>query len=177
MAVRVENRKTGDSSHFERGQIVGARLAGESVAKKNAKTVYRERHFLGLCRHTRIMGKTISAKRNSGQKSTLTERDHPTLRRIVSKHNRTTGTQVNCSRTEYSSCRPCFLKNCPTSTVGLQLPNLRLLKVMLRCVNDGVTTIKPGHQTTGNGCVIWSDESSFTLYPTSGRVCVWRTPT
>jgi hypothetical protein len=28
---------------------------------------------------------------------------------------------------------------------------------MVRCVNDGVTTIKPGHQTTGNTCVIWSD--------------------
>jgi hypothetical protein len=24
--------------------------------------------------------------------------------------------------------------------------------------------------------VIWSDESSFTLFPTSGRVYVWRTP-
>ena len=24
--------------------------------------------------------------------------------------------------------------------------------------------------------VIWSDESFFTLFPTSGRVCVWRTP-
>jgi hypothetical protein len=64
----------------------------------------------------------------------------------------------------------------PTSTVGLQLLNLRLLKVMLRCVNDGVTTIKPGHQTTGNAHVIWSDESSFTMFPTSARVYVRRTP-
>jgi hypothetical protein len=30
----------------------------------------------------------------------------------------------------------------PTSTVGLQLLNRWFLKVMLRCVNDGVTTIK-----------------------------------
>jgi hypothetical protein len=37
----------------------------------------------------------------------------------------------------------------PISTVGLQLLNLWLLKVMLRCVNDGVTNIKPRHQTTG----------------------------
>jgi hypothetical protein len=62
-----------------------------------------------------------------------------------------------------------------TSTAGLQLLNLWLLKVMLRCVNDGVTPIKPGHQTTGNACVIWSDESSFTLFPTSCRVYVLRT--
>jgi hypothetical protein len=45
---------------------------------------------------------------------------------------------------------------------------------MLRIVNNGVTTIKPGHQETGNARVIWSDESPFTLFPTSGRV--WRTP-
>jgi hypothetical protein len=40
----------------------------------------------------------------------------------------------------------------PTSgvAVGLQLLNLWLLKVMLRCVNDGVRTIKPWHQTRGN---------------------------
>jgi hypothetical protein len=46
---------------------------------------------------------------------------------------------------------------------------------MLRCIS-GVTTIKHGHQTTGNMCMLWSDESSFTLYPTSGKVYVWRTP-
>jgi hypothetical protein len=33
----------------------------------------------------------------------------------------------------------------PTFTVGLKLLNLSLLKVMLICINDGVTTIKPGH--------------------------------
>jgi hypothetical protein len=47
---------------------------------------------------------------------------------------------------------------------------------MLRCVNDGVTTIKPGHQTAGNAPVIWSDESTYVLLPTSERVYVWRTP-
>jgi hypothetical protein len=63
-----------------------------------------------------------------------------------------------------------------TSTVGLQLLNLWLLKAMLRCVNDDVTTIKPGHETSGNARVTWPDESSFTLFPASGRVYVWRTP-
>jgi hypothetical protein len=36
--------------------------------------------------------------------------------------------------------------------------------------------MKPGHQTTEKARVIWSDESSFTLFPTSGRVYSWRTP-
>jgi hypothetical protein len=35
--------------------------------------------------------------------------------------------------------------------------------------------MKPGHQTTGNTCVIWSDESSFTLFHASCRDYVWRT--
>jgi hypothetical protein len=35
-----------------------------------------------------------------------------------------------------------------TSMVQLQLLNLWLLKVMLSCINNGVTTIKCGHQTT-----------------------------
>jgi hypothetical protein len=43
---------------------------------------------------------------------------------------------------------------------------------MLRCINDGVMTIKSGHQTTGNVCVIWS----FALFLTSGRIYIWRTP-
>jgi hypothetical protein len=46
---------------------------------------------------------------------------------------------------------------------------------MLRWVKDGVMTIKRGHHTTGNMRMIWSDEWSFTLFSTSGRVYVWRT--
>jgi hypothetical protein len=46
---------------------------------------------------------------------------------------------------------------------------------MLRCVNGCVTTIEPGHQTMGNARAIWSDESSYTLFPASGRVYVWKT--
>jgi hypothetical protein len=76
----------------------------------------------------------------------------------------------------------------PTSTVGLQLLNLWLLKVIFRCIDEGLTTINPGHQTNGNSHVIESHELSFThikkslclknteLFPTSRRVYIWRTP-
>jgi hypothetical protein len=39
-------------------------------------------------------GNTTSVKSNSGRKSTLTERDRRTIRRIVSKNHRTTAAQV-----------------------------------------------------------------------------------
>jgi predicted transcriptional regulator len=148
----------GDLSDFERGQIVGARLAGASVIKSTT--------LLGVSRTTvsKVMstytnhGKTTSAKRDSERKSTLTEIDRRALR-IVSKNRiNTAAAQVNCSRTEYvfilKTLFPQKLSNVsstnPTSTVGLELLNLRLLKVMHRCVNNGVTTLKPGYQTTGN---------------------------
>jgi transposase len=65
-------------------------LAGASVIKIAI--------LLGVSRGTvfKVMsaytnhGKTTSAKRNSGRKSTLTERDRCTLRRIVSKNYSTT---------------------------------------------------------------------------------------
>jgi hypothetical protein len=65
------------------------------------------------------------------------------------------------------------IKTCKT---GLQLLNFWLEEGMLRCANDGVTTMIPRHQTTGNERVLWSDKSSFTLFPTSGGIYVWRTP-
>jgi predicted transcriptional regulator len=39
-------------------------------------------------------GKTASAMRNSGRKSTLTERDHHTFRRIVLKNHTTTAAHI-----------------------------------------------------------------------------------
>jgi transposase len=79
-----------DLPDFERRQIVGGRLAGVSVIKTAI--------FLGVSRATvsKVMsactnpGKTTSAKRNSGRKSTLTERDHYILRNIFSKNHRIT---------------------------------------------------------------------------------------
>jgi transposase len=84
----------GDLFDFEKGQVFGERLAGASVTE--TATV------LGVSRATvsKVMsaytnhGKTTSAKRNSGRKSTVTERDRRTLRRIVSRNHTTAAAQV-----------------------------------------------------------------------------------
>jgi IS30 family transposase len=90
-----ENPKMGDLSNFERGQIIGARSAGASM-KRTAT-------LLGVLRATvsKVMlayrmhhGKTTSVKRNSGRKSTLTERECHTSRRIVLKYHITTAAPV-----------------------------------------------------------------------------------
>jgi transposase len=84
-----------DLSDFERGKIVGTCLTGKSATKTAT--------LLGVSRATvsKVMSactnhrKTISAKKNSGRKSTLTERDRRTLRRVASKNHRTNAAQLN----------------------------------------------------------------------------------
>jgi predicted transcriptional regulator len=83
----------GDLFDFERGEIGGAFLAGASVTKTAT--------LLGVSRATvsKVMsaytnhGKT-SAKRDSAQNLSLTERYCRKLRRIVSKNHRNTEAQV-----------------------------------------------------------------------------------
>jgi transposase len=86
----------GDFSDYERCQLVGAPSAGASVTKTAI--------LLGVSRATvsKIMssaymnrGKTSSTKRNSGRKSSLTERDRHTLKMIVLKNHTNTAAQNN----------------------------------------------------------------------------------
>jgi len=74
---------------FSRGQIVGARLTGTSVTKMAT--------LLGVSKAavSKVMtyanhGRTSSAKRNSGQKQKLSERNCHKLKRIVSVNQRST---------------------------------------------------------------------------------------
>jgi transposase len=90
-----ESENTRDSSNFERGQIIGAHLAGASVTKTAT--------LLGVSRVTvsKVMmeantnnEKTTSAKRNSRQKLTMMEIDDHILRRTVLKNHVTTAAHV-----------------------------------------------------------------------------------
>jgi predicted transcriptional regulator len=93
----------GDLSDLEGRQIIGADLPGASVTKTATLLGVSQATVSEVMSAYTNHGKTTSEKRNSGQKSTLTERDCRTSRRIVSKSQKTTAAQVDCSRTEYSS--------------------------------------------------------------------------
>jgi transposase len=84
----------GDLSDFERGQIVGSRLARASVTKPatllGSSRGTDHKYMSAYTNH----GEDTSAKRKSGRKSTLTERDRRILRRTVSKNHTTTEAQV-----------------------------------------------------------------------------------
>jgi transposase len=129
----------GTMSDFERGKIVDARSAGAPVIKTamllDISRVTVSEVMLAYTNH----GKTASAKRNSGRKSTLTETDRRTLRRIVSENHRITAAELKIHLLDPVSTE---LSNAsftnPTSMVGLQLLSPQLMKVMLRCVNDAV---------------------------------------
>jgi hypothetical protein len=79
----------------------------------------------------------------------LAERDCGILEKIVLKNLRSTAAQATGQQNWIFILKTLFEEKKlsdvsfanPASTVGLQLLNLWLLKVMLKCLNDGVTTI------------------------------------
>jgi predicted transcriptional regulator len=75
----------GNLSDFKRGHTVDPCLAGASVIK-TATLLHVSRATVSKVMSTYMNhGKTTTAKRNSGRKSTLIERDRRALRRIVPK--------------------------------------------------------------------------------------------
>jgi transposase len=68
-----------DLADFVREQFVGVRLAGASVTKTAALIGVSRARVCKLMSAYTNHGKTTSTKKNSGKKSTLTERDRHIL--------------------------------------------------------------------------------------------------
>jgi hypothetical protein len=125
-------------------------------------------------------GKKSSAERESGQKPKLSEMDRRTLKRIVSKNHRTTTAKVTTelySQIEDTDCIKTARRELHKSNIhgraAIAKPLITEYKTKKRkrwCDDD--KTWMPDEWNL----VTWSDESSFALFPTSGRVYDSRAP-
>ena len=84
----------GDISNFQRGQIVGAHLAGESVTKTTNRLGVSRTAVSNVMMTYTNHWRTLSAKRSSGQKPKPSERDRCILKRIVPVNRSSTAAKV-----------------------------------------------------------------------------------
>lgn len=83
-----------DMSDFDRGLIVGARLAGASVSRTAEITHYSRGTVSKVMTAWKTTGKTSSAKHSSGRRRLLCEWDRRVLIRIVARNSMTTAARV-----------------------------------------------------------------------------------
>jgi len=124
-------------------------------------------------------GTTSTAKRNSGWKPRLSERDCHTLKTTVSKNHRTTASNVQAELNIH------FEDPVSTKTVHQQLHKFTIHSTAATAtllITENAKSWKrwcDDHNTWTSDVwkyVVGSDKSSFTLFPTSGWVHVWRMP-
>jgi hypothetical protein len=168
-----------DLSDFERGRIIGACLDGASVTETAT--------LLSVLRMT--VSKVVSI--------------HESQEDIISKKEQ--WAKINTDRKRSSYIEDCFEKSqshCSTGDRAAELNIHHEEPVSTRTVRHGLhksnihsraAIAKPliiesnvqmheqwchDHKTwtSDNSHVLWSDESSFTLFPTSGRVYIWKIP-
>ncbi|GFU92174.1 transposable element Tc1 transposase [Trichonephila clavipes] len=101
-------------------------------------------------------GNVTFGKHNSGRKRKFTDRDKRVLTRIVATKRKQSLSQI-------------------TSEVNSHLPNPISTSTVQRELHASNLTHRQWTPQQWQQ-VIWSDESSFTLFQTTGRVYVWRTP-
>ena len=163
---------------FQRGQIVGARLAGASVTKSATSLGASRAAVSKVTMEYTPHGKISSAKRNSGRKPKPRKRDRRTLKRILS-NNHSTAAKVTAELVHLEDPvstttvrRKLHKSNIQgTATIAKPLVTENNAKSPKRWSDNHKTWTADDWQN-----VIWSDESSCTLFPTSGRVYVRRTP-
>jgi transposase len=174
----VKESEMGDLFDFETGQNFVMCLAGASVIKTAT--------LLGVSRVTlsKVMsaymnhGKATLAKRSSEQKSKFTERDCHMLRRTVLKNHRTTAAQVTAELNSHLE-DPLSTKTVQYEHNKSNIHSRASIAKPLIAESNAQTCKRWCHDhntwTLDNWkCVIWPDWSSFTLFPTSERVSVWR---
>jgi hypothetical protein len=170
----------GDLSDFQGGQIIGVCLAGTYVPKMVTLLGVARAAVSTVMTEYANRGMTSTAKRNSDQKPRLSERGGHTMKTNVSKNHRTTAANVQAELNIH------FEDHVSTKTVQQQLHK--------STIHNTAATATPlvtennaksrkiwcdDHNTWTSDVwkyVVGSDKSSFTLFPTSDWVYVWKTP-
>ncbi|GFY26842.1 transposable element Tcb1 transposase [Trichonephila clavipes] len=125
-------------------------------------------------------GNVTPGKHNSGQKRKLTDRDKRVLTRIVARKRKQSLSQitseVNSHLRNPISARTVQRKLHASNLYGRV--GIRKSLVTARHALQRPQWYRTHRQWTQQQWqqVIWSDESKFTLFQTTGRVYVWRTP-
>ncbi|GBO19929.1 Transposable element Tcb1 transposase [Araneus ventricosus] len=125
-------------------------------------------------------GKTTSSKHTSGRKSKLADRDRRVLKRIVARKHKQSLSEITSEMNRH-------LQD-PVSSKAvkreLHAANIYGRVAIRKPLVTPTNAFKRRQWCRDHKCwspqqwqqVIWSDESSFTLFQTIGRVYVWRTP-
>ena len=162
----------GNLSDLQRGNTVGAGLAGASViTTATLLRVSRAAVFKVMMAYTNH-GRTSSAKRNSGWKPKLSKRDCHTLKRNVSKNHKTTASKVTAQLNTHLE------DHASTKTVWQEIHRSNIYGTVATATplitenKDKRWWDDPKNRTYDDWK--WSDESSFMTFLTSGGIEVWR---
>ena len=165
---------------FQRGQIVGARMAGASVTETARMLSVARGTVSKVMNAFKREGKTSSEKHKSGRKMKMSERARRTLKRIVREDRKTTAPKITAELNKHlqdpvstKTVRRELHKSGFHGRAGIRKPLLSKTNVSKRlewCKNLQNWSLEQWKN------VIFSDESSFSLFPTTGRVYVWRQP-
>jgi len=118
-----------DLTEFQRGLIVGARLAGASVSKTTTLCGVTQGTISNVMTAYTVYGKTESAKHSSDRKTKLQDRDRRALNRIVTSQKKTTTKKLTTELNMHL--------NTPVSSKTMRRELLEM------CINGRVAIPKP----------------------------------
>lgn len=163
---------------FERGRIVGAREAGLSI-DGTCKLVGASKTTVCRIMAEYLQGKTTSGK-SPGRQPKLDSRQQRSLKRIVKADRRITAMKAtacfNDSSDEQVSTRTVRRALHKMGMHGRAAVAKPLIKPANAAKRKRWSKAHKDWRIAQWKNVVYSDESTYTLFPTTGRVYVWRTP-
>ncbi|XP_055932089.1 uncharacterized protein LOC129962367 [Argiope bruennichi] len=122
-----------DLSDFQRGLIIGAREMGRSISEATMKFVFSHTTISNVYREYQVSGKTSNLRQRCSRKTTLTERDHRWLKKIVTRDRRSTLPQIAAD-----------LNACPSTSVRIHTVQRTLID--MGCIPSRIPLFTQRHK-------------------------------